>query len=107
MRLQNVDQADRSKARRLVSVVQSGVTDRTGTAHVLGPTADQPTPLQLVDLDAPLPTWGRFPGRWSEGEFLWVGRTPTRFTRVRSGLGPATPRWNATTVPALWHTDSS
>ena len=103
----NVDQADRSKARRLVSLVQSGVTDRTGDAHALGPIADQQTPLQLVDLDAPLPVWGRFPGRWSEGELLWIGRTPTRFTRVRSGLGPATPRWNATSVPALWHNDSS
>jgi hypothetical protein len=103
----NVDQADRSKARRLVSVVQSGITDRTGTAHALGPATDQQTPLQLVDLDAALPPWGRFPGRWSEGELLWIGRTPTRFTRVRSGLGPATPRWNTTSVPALWHSDSS
>jgi hypothetical protein len=103
----NVAQADRSKARRLVSTVQSGITDRTGTAHALGPTTDHQTPLQLVDLDAGLAAWGRFPGRWSEGELLWIGRTPTRFTRVRSGLGPATPRWNTTSVPALWHTDSS
>lgn len=103
----NVEGADRSKARRLVSVVQGGITDRTGTAHALGPIAGQQTPLQLVDLDAPLPAWARFPGRWSEGELLWVGRTPTRFTRVSSGLGPATPRWNTTSVPALWHTDSS
>ena len=102
----NVDKADRSKARRLVNVVQGGITDRTGTAHRLDPTAGQ-TPLQLVDIDGALPKWGRFPGRWSEGELLWIGRTPTRFTRVRSGLGPATPRWNATSVPALWHTDSS
>jgi hypothetical protein len=103
----NVAEADRSKARRLVSAVQSGVTDRTGTAHPLGAAADEQTPLQLVDLDAALPAWGRFPGRWSEGELLWIGRAPTRFTRVRSGLGPATPRWNTTSVPALWHTDSS
>lgn len=99
----NVDKADRTKARLLVSAVQSGITDRTGTAHAVG----RQTPLQLVDLDAALPAWGRFPGRWSEGELLWVGRTPTRFTSVRSGLGPATPRWNTTSVPALWHTDSS
>lgn len=103
----NVADADRSKARRLVSAAQSGITDRTGTAHALGAASDQQTPLQLVDLSAALPAWGRFPGRWSEGELLWIGRTPTRFTRVRSGLGPATPRWNATSVPALWHTDSS
>ena len=103
----NVADADRSKARRLVNAVQSGITDRTGAAHRLGPNGQQPSSLQLVDLDGALPTWGLFPGRWSEGELLWVGRTPTRFTRVRSGLGPATPRWNATSVPALWHTDSS
>jgi hypothetical protein len=104
----NVASADRTKARRLVNAAQSGITDRTGTAHRLGPTAQQQTALQLIDLDAtPPPAWGRFPGRWSEGEFLWIGRTPTRVTRVRSGLGPATPRWNATLVPALWHTDSS
>jgi hypothetical protein len=98
----NVAQADRSKARRIVNAVQSGATDRTGTAHRLGGT----DALGLVELRA-LPNWARFPGRWSEGELLWVGRTPTRFTRVRSGLGPATPSWNTTSIPALWHTDSS
>jgi hypothetical protein len=104
----NVATTDRSKARRLVTAAQSGISDRTGTAHRLGPTAQQQTPLQLINLDsAPLPAWGRFPGRWSEGEFLWIGRTPTRLTRVSSGLGPATPHWNATSIPALWHTDSS
>jgi hypothetical protein len=103
----NVAKADRSKARRLVSVVQSGITDRTGTAHKLDPDAQQQSSPQLIDLDSGLPLWGRFPGRWSEGELLWVGRMPTRFTRVRSGLGPATPRWTATSIPALWHTDSS
>src|SRR6266545_4117562 len=51
----NVANADRSKARKLVSAVQSGITDRTGTAHVLGPTAGQQTSLQLIDLDAALP----------------------------------------------------
>jgi hypothetical protein len=103
----NVAKADRSKARRLVSAVQSGITDRTGTAHSIGPLTDQQAPLELFDLDAALPAWGRFPGRWSEGELLWIGRTPTRFTSVHSGLGPATPHWNTTSVPALWHTDSS
>jgi hypothetical protein len=103
----NVAGADRSKARRLVSAVQSGVTDRTGTAHPLGLTTSQEESLQLVDLDGALPVWARFLGRWSEGELLWVGRTPTRFTRVRSGLGPGTPRWTTSSVPALWHTDSS
>jgi hypothetical protein len=103
----NVAKAERSKARRLVSAVQSGITDRTGTAHKVEPGAQQQPSPQLVDLDSGLPLWGRFQGRWSEGELLWVGRTPTRYTRVRSGRGPATPRRTATSIPALWHTDSS
>jgi hypothetical protein len=103
----NVANADRTKARRLVNAVQSGVTDRTGTAHTLGRPADEQVSLELVQLASPLPNWARFPGRWSEGEVLWFGRTPTRLTRIRSGPGPGTPKWNATAIPALWHTDSS
>ncbi|HEU5278316.1 MAG TPA: hypothetical protein VFU26_05375 [Gaiellaceae bacterium] len=102
----NVAAADRTKARRIVNAVQSGITDRTGTVRLLDPTAAKAT-LELVELTAPLPPWARFPGRWSEGELLWAGRTPTRFTRVRSGLGPATPKWSSSTIPSLWHSDSS
>lgn len=102
----NVAKADLSKARRIVGAVQTGISDRTGAGHVLGLPQEQAS-LQLVELAGLLPSWARFPGRWSEGELLWVGRTPTRFTRVRAGLGPATPNWNATAIPALWHTDSS
>jgi hypothetical protein len=103
----NVAAADRSKARRLVAAAQSGITDRTGTAHRLATTSQSQPSLQLIDLDITPPAWTRFPGRWSEGELLWIGHTPTRFTRVRSGLGPATPHWTTTSVPSLWHTDSS
>src|SRR6266566_5048963 len=103
----NVANADRTKARRIVNAVQSGITDRTGTGHTLGDHTNQQASLALVELAGALPTWARFPGRWSEGELLWAGRTPTRFTRVRSGPGPGTPKWNTTAVPALWHTDSS
>lgn len=99
----NVAAADRSKARRIVNAVQTSITDRTGTAHKLGGSES----LQLIEFNAPLPNWPRFPGRWSEGELLWAGRTPTRLTRVRSGLGPGTPKWNTTSIPSLWHTDSS
>jgi hypothetical protein len=95
-----------TKARRIVSAIQSRITDRTGTGHRLGGTEQEPS-LELVELAGALPTWARFPGRWSEGELLWAGRTPTRFTRVRSGPGPAAPKWNTTAVPALRHTDSS
>jgi hypothetical protein len=73
---------------------------------MLGP-APAAAPLQLVELKPPLPAWARFPGRWSEGELLWLGRTPIRFTRVNAGAGPATPKWNGATIPALWHTEST
>jgi hypothetical protein len=99
----NVAKADQTRARGLVKAVQGSVTDRTGAARRL----EAGVSMQLVDLGDTLPVWGRFVGRWSEGELLWVGRTPTRFTRVRTGLGPATPKWNAASVPALWHTESS
>jgi hypothetical protein len=102
----NTSRANLAKAKRIVNAVQSGVTDRTGTAHALGPIGTA-TALQLVQLKPPLPTWARFPGRWSEGELLWLGRTPTRFTRVNTGAGPATPNWSGSTIPALWHTESS
>jgi hypothetical protein len=102
----NVSKANLAKARRIVSTVERGITDRTGAAHVLGPTAPA-EPLELVELKPPLPPWARFPGRWSEGELLWTGRAPTRFTRVAGGGGPATPKWNSTAIPALWHTESS
>ena len=103
----NVATAERSRARRLVTAVQRGVTDRTGTARKLDPAAKEQPTLQLVELNGALPSWARFPGRWSEGELLWVGGSPTRLTRARSGLAPATPKWNATSIPALWHTESS
>jgi hypothetical protein len=102
----NVSKANLPKARRIVSTVESGITDRTGATRVFGPTAASP-PLQLVELNPPLPNWARFPGRWSEGELLWAGRTPTRFTRVSAGAGPATPKWSGAAIPALWHAESS
>jgi hypothetical protein len=103
----NVAAADRTRARRIVGAVQSGITDSTGTAHRLGLPADQRASLQLVELKGALRMWARFAGRWSEGELLWAGRTPTRFTRVRAGPGPSTPKWNTTAVAVLWHTDST
>jgi len=102
----NTSKANLAKAKRLVGAVQGGVTDRTGAAHMLGP-APTAAPLQLVELKPPLPAWARFPGRWSEGELLWLGRSPTRVTRVNAGAGPATPKWNGATIPALWHTEST
>jgi hypothetical protein len=100
----NVSKANLPKARRLVNAVESGI--RTGAARTFGATGTGP-PLQLLELNPPLPDWARFPGRWSEGEYLWTGRRPTRFTRVGAGSGPATPNWNAAAIPSLWHSESS
>jgi hypothetical protein len=102
----NVNRTNLSKARRIVNAVEGGITDRTGSAHELGSAGEMPR-LQLIELKNPLPDWARFPGRWSEGEYLWTGRTPTRFTRVSAGAGPATPRWNGAAIPSLWHSEST
>lgn len=102
----NVSKANLAKARRLVNTVEGGITDRTGAARTLGATAAG-RPLQLLQLNQPLPEWARFPGRWSEGEYLWTGRTPTRYTRVSLGAGPATPHWGGAAIPSLWHSESS
>jgi hypothetical protein len=102
----NISQPNLAKARRLVNTFESGITDRTGTARAFGATATG-RPLQLLQLNLPLPAWARFPGRWSEGEYLWTGRTPTRYTRVSAGAGPATPNWNTAAIPKLWHSESS
>ena len=53
--------------------------------------------------EQPLPEWASFPGRWSEGQLLWVGRTPHRFTRIMETGGPATPNWDGTSFPSYWH----
>jgi hypothetical protein len=89
-------------ARRLVRLAKDVTADRTGSAHVL-----RPEQLQVVDLPDPLPRWARFPGRWSEPQLLWLGRTPRRLTTLTQGLGPATPRWTGATVPSFWHSGSS
>jgi hypothetical protein len=102
----NVSKGNLAKARRVVNAVERGITDRTGAAHTFGATTAGHT-LQLVQLNAHLPEWARFPGRWSEGEYLWSGRTPTRFTRVSAGAGPATPNWNGAAIPSLWHSEAS
>jgi Vacuolar protein sorting-associated protein 62 len=93
---------------RITRLAQEKIVDRTGTAHPLGPpgTAGM-TPLRIVPLDPASLAWARFPGRWSEGQLLWLGTTPRPFASVSQGYGPATPRWTSTTVPSLWHIQSS
>ncbi len=93
---------------RIAQLAQEKIVDRTGTAHPLGP-AGLPglTPLAIVPLDPATVSWARFPGRWSEGQLLWLGITPRPLTSVSQGYGPSTPHWASTSIPALWHVDSS
>jgi hypothetical protein len=97
-----------AKAAGLVRLAQDRVVDRTGTAHPLGPTGlPGIRPLELVALDPAVTAWARFPGRWSEGQLLWFGTVPRSYTSVSQGYGPSTPHWSSTSIPALWHVDSS
>jgi hypothetical protein len=99
---------DSARAKTLVKLAADRIVDRTGTAHVSGPAGlAGTTPLELVELKAPLPVWASFPGLWSEGQLLWIGRTPTRLTSIFENGGPVTPKWNATSIPSGWHAASS
>jgi hypothetical protein len=93
-----------TKAARLVRLAQERVLDRMGSAHASGP-SDLPgvTPLQLIELVPATTAWARFPGRWGEGQILWIGSKPRSLTTVAQGYGPGTPRWGATSVSASWH----
>ncbi len=100
--------AQATRARSLMKLAEDRIVDRTGTAHPSGPaTVSGTTPFELVELRAPLPAWTSFPGRWSEGQLLWVGRTPTKLTSIYDNGGPATPNWNATSIPSGWHAATS
>jgi len=93
-----------SKAKRLVALAQEQIVDRMGAAHPLGPPGlPGVTPLELRELDPAATDWARFPGRWGEGQILWLGSKPRSLTTVSQGYGPSTPRWNAATVSAGWH----
>jgi hypothetical protein len=95
-------------ATRIIDLAQEKIVDRTGTAHPLGPAGlAGVTPLTLVALDPAAVAWARFPGRWSEGQLLWFGTVPRSFTSVSQGYGPATPHWSSTSIPSLWHVESS
>jgi hypothetical protein len=97
-----------ARAKGAIALAEDRLTDRTGTAHASGPAGlAGTTPLELVELSPPLPSWASFPGRWSEGQLLWLGRVPRRFTSISEGAGPATPNWNATSIPSYWHAASS
>jgi hypothetical protein len=99
-----VGAAAKARLSTLIRVAQDNVVDRMGAAHASGP-AGLPgvTPMQLVALDPKTTDWARFPGRWGEGQIVWLGATPRAVTTVSRGLAPATPNWSAGTIAATWH----
>jgi hypothetical protein len=103
-----LDRPELARAKSIVKLTEDRLVDRMGTAHASGPVGmNGTTPLELVELTSPLPAWASFPGRWSEGQLLWLGRVPRRLTSIMETGGPATPNWNATSIPSFWHTTSS
>jgi hypothetical protein len=95
-------------ATRIARLAQEKIVDRTGMAHPLGPAVlPGVTPLDLVELVPADVDWAHFPGRWSEGQLLWLGSKPRSYTGVSQGAGPATPNWSSTSVSSLWHVASS
>jgi hypothetical protein len=93
---------------RIAQLAQEQIVDRTGTSHPLGPEGlPGVTPLELVELDPSRIDWARFPGRWSEGQLLWLGARPRSYASVSQGGGPATPHWSSTSISSLWHVESS
>jgi hypothetical protein len=103
-----LDRPELVRARSIVNLAEDRVVDRMGTAHPSGPSGlAGTTPLELVELTQPFPAWASFPGRWSEGQLLWFGKTPNRLTSIMETGGPATPNWNSTSIPSYWHASSS
>ncbi len=103
-----LDRSELARARSIVKLTEDRLVDRMGTAHPAGPAGlAGTTPLELVELASPLPSWASFPGRWSEGQLLWLGKTPRSFTSIMETGGPATPNWNSTSIPSYWHASSS
>ncbi len=103
-----LDRPEFARARSIVKLAEDRIVDRMGTAHPSGPSGlGGTTPLELVELTKPLPQWASFPGRWSEGQLLWLGATPRRLTSIMETGGPATPNWNGTSIPSYWHASAS
>ena len=59
---------------------------------------------ELIDLAAAQPAWVRFPGVWSEGEFIYP---VPRIANLRYGEGPRTPRFFSDKLKDLWHESSN
>lgn len=94
----------RARISELIRLAQDNIVDRMGAAHPSGPAGlSGVTPLSLITLDPTATSWARFPGRWGEGQIVWLGTTPRSVTTVSRGLAPGTPNWYASTVTATWH----
>ncbi len=92
------------KASALIGLAHETIADRMGSAHPLGPAGlAGVTPMPVVQVPTATTPWARFPGRWGEGQILWLGSKPRSYTTVSEGYGPGTPNWGATSVSASWH----
>lgn len=99
-----VGSAAKARLSTLIRLAQENVVDRMGAAHASGPAGlDGVTAAELVPLDPKTTSWARFPGRWGEGQIVWLGSTPRSVTTVSRGLAPGTPNWTAGTIAATWH----
>ena len=44
-----------------------------------------------------------FPGKWGEGQIVWLGKTRRSATTISRGSAPGTPKWFSPQVAAAWH----
>ncbi len=96
--------AAKARMATLIRLAEDKIVDRMGNAHAAGPAGlAGVTPLKLIPLDPSATVWARFPGRWGEGQIVWLGTTPRPISTVTRGLAPATPHWLAPTIGASWH----
>jgi hypothetical protein len=94
----------KAKLKTIVRLAEDQVVDRMGSAHVSGP-AGLPgvTPMTLIQLQTGTASWMTFPGRWGEGQIVWLGKTPRSVTTISRGTAPSTPNWFAAKVGEAWH----
>jgi hypothetical protein len=88
----------------LFRLAEDKVVDRMGTSHPSGP-AGLPgvTPMMLITIGTGVTPWVTFPGKWGEGQIVWLGKTPHPATTISRGAAPGTPKWFAPQIGAVWH----
>ena len=88
----------------LIRLAEDSVVDRMGTTHASGPAGlSGVTPMTLIPLARNAAPWIRYPGKWGEGQIVWLGKTPRSATTISRGSAPGTPKWFAQQVGAAWH----